>query len=85
MTEETTQVENAQAENPGVNITVEQILAAIVNTVGSVTVPIENLITNYGNKQIAVNQNEDKSVTFSLVDGPTAEENNSESTIEVAE
>jgi hypothetical protein len=67
--------EEVQAEQPqGVNITVEQILAAIINTVGTTTVPLDNLVQNYGNKQIAVNQNEDKSVTFSLADVPTQTE-----------
>ena len=74
MTEETTQVENTQAEGSGVNISLEQILAAILSTVGTVNVPMENLIFNYGNKQIAVNQNEDKSVVFSLVDAPAPTE-----------
>lgn len=64
MTEET------QQENPGLNITVEQILAAIIKTVGDVTVDLDTLIANYGNKSIAINQNEDKSVIFSLVDAP---------------
>ena len=73
MTEETVQPET-QPENPGVNISIEQILAAVINQIGSITIPIETLVTNYGNKQIAVNQNEDKSVTFSLVDTPVAEE-----------
>ena len=73
MTEETVQPET-QTQGGGVNITVEQILAAVISHTGSVTLPIEQLITNYGNKSIAVNQNEDKSVTFSLVDAPVAEE-----------
>ena len=61
MTEENT-------ENKEVNISVEQILASIINTVGTVTVPIEKLVENYGDKQVAVNQNEDRSVEFSLVE-----------------
>ena len=68
MTEETTTVENTEPANSGINITVEQILAALISTVGNTTIPLEKLITNYGDKSIAVNQNEDKSVTFSLVD-----------------
>jgi hypothetical protein len=68
MTEETTAVENTEPTNSGINITVEQILAALISTVGDTTVPLEKLVTNYGDKSIAVNQNEDKSVTFSLVD-----------------
>ena len=68
MTEETATVENTEPANSGINITVEQILAALISTVGDTTVPLEKLVTNYGDKSIAVNQNEDKSVTFSLVD-----------------
>jgi len=70
MTEETTQTESTQEQNPGVNISVEQILAAIIQTVGTTTVSLENLVANYSMKSIAVNQNEDKSVVFSLVDAP---------------
>ena len=77
MTEEITQPENA-----GVNITVEQILAAVISTVGTTTVPLETLITDYSAKSVAVNQNEDKSVTFSLVDAPVQTE---EATTETAE
>ena len=83
MTEETVQPET-QPENPGVNISIEQILAAVINQIGSITIPIETLITNYGNKQIAVNQNEDKSVVFTLVDVPVAQEAE-ETTEETAE
>ena len=72
MTEEV-QTEQTQQQQ-GVNITVEQILAAIVHTIGTTTVSLENLVQNYGGKQIAVNQNEDKSVTFSLVDAPVQTE-----------
>ena len=69
MTEETN-----QQENPGINISVEQILASILNTVGPITVQLEKLIENYGNRSISVNQNEDKSVVFDLVESPKAEE-----------
>jgi hypothetical protein len=60
-------VETQPASN-GINISVEQILAAIINTVGEVNVPLETLVNNYSDKTIAVNQLEDKSVTFTLVD-----------------
>lgn len=68
MTEETTQ-ENQVPDN-NVNISLEQILAAVLNATGPVTIALDQLIANYNNKQIAVNQNEDKSVVFSLVDAP---------------
>ena len=51
----------------GMNISVEQILAAIIHTVGTVNIKIEDLISNYSDKSIAVNQLEDKSVTFSCI------------------
>lgn len=64
MTEEKTTPE----ENNGINISVEQILAAIIHTTGPITVNLEDLVANYGSKTIAVKQNEDKSVNFELVD-----------------
>ena len=66
--------EATEQQNNGVNISVEQILAAVLSTVGNVTVELDNLVKNYGDKQIAVNQNEDKSVVFSLVDAPKPED-----------
>lgn len=66
MTEENTQVEKNE-QNQGINITVEQILAATVNTLGSVTIPIDKLVENYGDRSISVNQNEDKSITLNLI------------------
>lgn len=76
MTEETTQ------ENNGVNISVEQILAAVIATVGETNVPLETLVANYSQKTISVNQLEDKSVTFALVDLADVP---AEATAEVAE
>jgi hypothetical protein len=66
------QAEDTESQN--VNISIEQILAAVLQTVGAVTVALPDLVTNYNTKQIAVNQNEDQSVTFSLVDAPVVEE-----------
>ena len=72
MTEETTNVETTDTNN-NINISIEQICAAIINTIGSVEVPIKNLLENYGGKSIAVNQNPDtKAVTFSLADSTVA-------------
>lgn len=67
MTEENTIVAE-QPQDGGQNISVEQILAAIIHTVGDVNIKLEDLVANYGDKTISVNQQEDKSVTFSLVD-----------------
>jgi hypothetical protein len=60
-------------DTQNINISIEQICAAIVNTVGSVEVPIANLLNDYSGKSIAVNQNPDtKAVTFSLADNAEA-------------
>jgi hypothetical protein len=76
MTEDTTTDANQAQEENNVQISVEQICAAILATVGSVEVSLENLVANYGNKTIAVNQNEEtKAVTFALVDMPAQTEN----------
>ena len=69
MTEETT----APATDQNVKISFEQISAAILATIGDVTIPVENLVANYVGKTIAVNQNpETKDLIFSLVDSPVA-------------
>jgi len=65
---------DASASN-NVNISIEQICAAILNTVTSVEVPLDNLLANYGNKVIAINQDEEtKAVTFTLADTPEPQE-----------
>jgi hypothetical protein len=70
MTDETTPV-----ADPGVQISVEQILASILS-LGAVTVPLDKLVANYSGKNIAVNQDpETKDVTFELADVPAAAEN----------
>ena len=77
MTDETTTTNNTDANN--INISIEQICAAIINTAGSVEIPIENLLQNYGGKSIAVNQDPDtKAVTFSLADSTIAVEENAD-------
>jgi hypothetical protein len=72
MTEETTQeaVDTVEADG-NVQISVEQILASILTTLGSVEVSLENLIKDYSGKNIAVNQDEEtKALTFTLADKP---------------
>ena len=70
MTDEITNNQSQQANN-NVQISVEQICAAILATVGNVEVPLENLVANYGGKTISVDQNTDtKAVTFALADKP---------------
>jgi hypothetical protein len=78
MTEETTQettqeVTTETPANNGINISIEQILAAVIKTVGDTNVSLDDLVANYSQKTISVNQLEDKSVTFSLVDAPQVE------------
>ena len=64
MTDETTPV------GTDIQISVEQILASILS-LGEQVVPLENLVANYGGKNIAVNQDsETKAVTFTLADIP---------------
>jgi hypothetical protein len=62
-------IEEAEAPKDGnVQISVEQICAAIISSLGSVEITVENLLTNYQDKSISVNQNEEtKSLTFTLV------------------
>jgi hypothetical protein len=73
MTEETTQ-EAVEADG-NVQISVEQILASILTTLGSVEVSLENLIKDYSGKNIAVNQDETtKALTFTLADKPEEEQ-----------
>ena len=56
-------------EQSQIPIGIEQICAAIISTIGEVSIPLENMLKDYSNKSIAVNQNEDtKELTFNLVD-----------------
>jgi hypothetical protein len=69
MTDETT-TDTVTPDN-NVQISVEQICAAILKTVGSVEVSLEDLVSNYGGKTIAIDQNPDtKAVTLALADLP---------------
>ncbi len=56
-------------ESSGVNISIEQICAAILQTVGSVEVQLDTLLSNYSEKSIAIVQDEKtNALTFSLSD-----------------
>jgi hypothetical protein len=87
MADETTEVTTETTETPdmqenNIQISVEQICAAIIKTMGSVEVALEDLITDYSNKSIAVNQDETtKALTFTLSDSvvPASEESPAES------
>ena len=79
MADETTEVttESQAPEGDNIQISLEQICASILKTLGSVEVSLEDLITDYSGKSIAVNQNEEtKALTFSLVDVPVPVEEN---------
>ena len=57
------------AQDGNVQISVEQICASIIKTLGSVQVSVEDLLANYQDKSISVNQNEEtKTLTFTLID-----------------
>ena len=74
-TEVTTEAQAPEGDN--IQISLEQICASILKTLGSVEVSLEDLITDYSGKSIAVNQNEEtKALTFSLVDVPVPVEEN---------
>jgi len=73
--------ETAQEEN--VNISIEQICAAIIRTYGTIVVPLDNLLKDYSSKNIAVTQDEEtKVLTFTLADNPPAENSEESSTKE---
>jgi hypothetical protein len=72
MTEEVQNTETAPEEQ-NINISVEQILAATLKQMGKTTIQLEDLIANYSTYSIAVTQNEDKSVSFELVEAPAEE------------
>jgi len=58
-----------------VNISIEQIVAAILNKVGKIEITVEDLLLDYSNKNIAVNQNfETQGFIFELVDNQTETE-----------
>jgi hypothetical protein len=66
-------MENQDVANA--NISLEQILAAIINKFGSIDIDIKDLLTNYSAKSISVTQDPDnKVVTFELVESPTETE-----------
>lgn len=72
MTEETTDVSaEVTPAQDNVQISIEQIAAAIIATQGTIVVPVANLLTNYSDKSISVNQDPDtKDLIFALADNP---------------
>ena len=89
MTDETTVTSDVTAEDTttsNVNISIEQICAAIINTLTSIEVPLENLLASYGGKVIAIDQDKTtKAVTFTLADAPIEDSSNSLENTEIAE
>ena len=66
-------LEEISSEIPAdsIQISVEQICAAIISTFGSVEIELPVLVADYSGKNISINQDENsKSLTFSLVDAP---------------
>jgi hypothetical protein len=58
-----------------INISIEQILAAIVNHFGTVEITTEELLSNYSNKNLAVTQDpETAKLRFELADNQTETE-----------
>jgi hypothetical protein len=84
MTDETTEV--AVDETPvedNIQISIEQILASILTTLGTVTVELPVLLTDYSAKNIAITQNDEtKALTFSITDAPVETEAEAEETAE---
>jgi hypothetical protein len=69
MTENTTTQDTTQSNN--IPISVEQICAAVLATLGTVTLAISDLIKDYSNKTIAISQNnETKEIVLTLADLP---------------
>jgi hypothetical protein len=57
------------------NISLEQILAAIINKFGSIDIDIKDLLTDYSDKSISVTQDPDnKLIVFGLIESPTETE-----------
>lgn len=59
----------ATEEPKNLEIGIEQICAAILATVGKTTVKLDTLLNNFAGQQIKVEQNEDGSVSFELIEG----------------
>jgi hypothetical protein len=50
------------------NVNIEQILAAILKTVKKINVTVEDLVADYGDYSVAIDQEEDGTLTFKLVE-----------------
>ena len=62
-------------ELSNVNISLEQICAAILSTTGPLSIKFNTLLTDYSAKNISVTPNPDSDdILFELVDAPAQEE-----------
>jgi hypothetical protein len=69
--------EKVEQDLNNVNISIEQILAVILKSIGPVKINLEELLNDYSSKMIAVDQDpETKQITFSLSDAPKAQTEN---------
>lgn len=63
-----------QPDLSNVNITLEQILAAILSSMGTIQITLDDMLKDYSDKRIAVNQDPDSNnLYFELVDINQAE------------
>ena len=63
--------EEVKQDLNNVNISIEQIVAAILNKVGKIDISLKELLTDYSSKNIAVNQDPDsQQITFELTEMP---------------
>lgn len=63
--------EEVKQDLNNVNISIEQIVAAILNKVGKIELSLQELLTDYSSKNIAVNQDPDsQQIMFELTDMP---------------
>lgn len=61
-------------KDENIQINIEQICAAILTQLESIEIPINVLLSDYSNKLIAVNQDDEtKSLTFTLIDSESVE------------
>ena len=70
-------------DGENVQLSVEQILAAVLSKVGKQNIEIPELLKNYSSYSIAVNQEDDGTVSFDLVEAPKAEDTEESEVLEV--
>jgi hypothetical protein len=69
--------EEVKQDLNNVNISIEQIVASILSKVGKVELSLQELLTDYSSKTIAVNQDDETQlITFELSDLPEMQTEN---------